>query len=185
MQTVLVLLTLEIPPAQRAHAVVVAPEEIRHDDIEAPGADDLAPDGLGGDVHGGHGREGGEALGQVVGAEAEVDGDHDGAADDAEGEEEVAAHLGEAQEDGGVEADAVDQVLLARAQDGLDPGEEAAADGGRGVLLVGMLELGGVDEGVTGAEEGEEQGQEGGDAEGGAQGGPEGVDLELSQSAVI
>lgn len=179
MQTILILRALEIPPPQRAHTVVIPPQKVRNNDIKAPGADYLAPDGIRGDIQGSHGREGGEVIRQTFGALAEIDGDHDGAANDAEDEEDVTAHLSEAQEDGRIEADAVNEVLLAGAQDGLDPGEDALAHGGRSVTLVGMFDLGGVDESVTGTEEGEEQGEEDGDADGGAQGGPEGVDLEL------
>lgn len=50
------------------------------------------------------------------------------------------------------------------------------------MFAIGMFDLGGVDDGMTGAKEGEEQGEDDGETGGGGQGGPDGIDLELGGS---
>ena len=66
-------------------------------------------------------------------------------------------------EDGRIQANRVDQLCLASLDDGLDPGEEALPTGGGGVFLIRMLDLGGIDERVTGTKEGKCCSEEDGD----------------------
>jgi hypothetical protein len=110
----------------------------------------------------------------------EIDGDQDGTADDGQGQEDIPAHVGEAQKDGGIHSDPVGHVLFLGMQNRMEPGEKALADGRRRVFLIGMLELGSIDNVVARTEEGEKEGKEEGDPNGGPQGSPDGGYLELS-----
>ena len=89
----------------------------------------------------------------------EIDGDQDGTADDGQGQEDIPAHVGEAQKDGGIHSDPVGHVLFLGMQNRMEPGEKALADGRRRVFLIGMLELGSIDNVVARTEEGEKEGR--------------------------
>jgi hypothetical protein len=62
----------------------------------------------------------------------------------------------------------------------VNPGEKALADGWRRVFLIGMLQLGSIDDVVARTEEGEKESKQEGDTDGGPQGSPDGGYLELS-----
>ena len=168
-QTALVVRALKVSSPQGGNGLVVAPQEENNNDVKTPGTDDLAPRSLGLDVERGHGGKGGQGIPGGHVALGEVQRDHDAAADDAQTDEDVATHLGEAQEDRGVEADALDELGLFGAQDGLEPGEHALPHWGRRMFAIGMIDLGGVDDGMTGTKEGEEQGEDDGETGGGGQ----------------
>lgn len=63
--------------------------------------------------------------------------------------------------------------------DGFEPGEEALAHWGRRVFLVGMLDLGGIDERVTRSNEAEEESKDDEAAKRCPQGHPQGTGVEL------
>lgn len=182
-QAALVVGALEILSAQHPHSPVVSPEKEGNDDSEGPRAHDLTPD-RGGirDIEWGHGTECRQSRGvAVILTLGDVHRYHDEAADDAEEDEDIAEHLGEAQEDSGVQPDGLDQLRLTSVDHRFDPGKEALAHRGRGVFLVCMFDLGRIDERVTRSEEREEEGKHNRDAYRGAQRGPDGADSELSK----
>jgi hypothetical protein len=168
MKAALVLGRFKVAATEVQDDAVIAPQKEDDDGVEGPGADDLGPDGVGGDVHGGHGVEGRIDLGLGGVTLRDVHGDEDGTSDDGETQEEIAAHVGEAQEDGGIETHAIGQIVFFEAGDGRDPGEDALADGRRGMVLVGELEFRSIYDGMAGSEQGEKEGERGGDGQGGA-----------------
>lgn len=183
MHTALVVRALEVLPPQNPDRTVCPPKKEGNDDVKGPGTHDLAPNRRDiGDIERGHGIQSRHRRGVIVIATlGDVDGNHDQTADDAHKDKDVAAHLGEPQKDGGVQADGLDQLGLAGINDGFEPGEESPAHRGRGVFLVGMLDLGSVDERVTGSNEGEEEGEDDEAGDGGTQRYPDGTDSELDQ----
>lgn len=78
---------------------------------------------------------------------------HYTAADYAQENEDIATHLGETQEDSGIEANAVDELWLSRAQNRFDPGEEAFSHRGRAMFAICMFNLRGVDNRVSRSEQ--------------------------------
>ena len=75
-----------------------------------------------------------------------INRNHYGAANNAHEDEDIAAHLGETQEDGGIEPDTLDQLGFFGAQDRSEPGEKALAHWWWGVFVVCMFDLGGVND---------------------------------------
>lgn len=157
MQTALVIRTHEILAAQTHNSPVIPPQEKSNNDIKRPGTSDLAPDSPCANIQRGHDgkRRKPLQLGRV--ALRHIHRNHDRAADDAHENEDVAAHLGEAQEEGGVQTDAAHQLLLIGVQHGFKPGKEAPAHGGWCVFAVRMLDLGSIDDGVARTDEREEE----------------------------
>lgn len=72
-----------------------------------------------------------------------IDGDKHQAADQGEDEEDIPEHTQEAQEDDGIEADLVNEVVFADAQ-GDGPSEERGAEERRRVPFVGIFGARGV-----------------------------------------
>lgn len=68
-----------------------------------------------------------------------MDGDENTDADESEDDEDVATHAHNAQEDGGIHANLLNQLFLVSAHQGEDPGPWLLAQRRRSVLLVGML----------------------------------------------
>lgn len=183
-EAVLVLVALKVDPAQGQDLAVVPPEEEDDNKVCAVGDDYASPlrraiDVAGGDLHD---PLGGLALILLDGLGG-VDGQEDADAEGHEDEEHVAQHADEAQEDDGVHADLAHENLLLGVKQRRDPGPGLPADGGRRMLLVGVLELGGVDGLVVGSEEGEANGDEDGEADGDAQGREQGRGGELQSRA--
>lgn len=171
MQTALVVGTFEILSAQGSNCPVIPPKEVSNDNVECPGTYDLTPDsGIVGHVERSHGakrRQGRlKAIPLTLG---DIDRNHDQTTNDAEDNHDIATHLGEPQKDRGIQPNGLDELRFPRFDDRLDPGEETLAHRGRGVFLVCMLDLGRIDESMTGSEEGKEEGEEDGEAERGAQ----------------
>lgn len=108
-----------------------------------------------------------------------VDGDQDGAAEEGEDEEDVAAHSREAHEDGGVHADQVDDVSLRGGPEREDPRQDPFPQWWGRMFLVGMLQLGGVYDAIVRPEKREAYCDGGSDAQRGSQGSKHGVLLEL------
>lgn len=180
MQTPLIIRALEIIPPETDNCLIIPPQEEHNDNIKRPRASHLTPHGHGADIQRRHGSKSRKALVNCTLTLGEIDGNHYRTADDAHEDEDVATHFGEAQKDGSIEADGLDQLGFFGAQDRLEPSEEASSHGGRRVFVVRMLGLRGVDDGMTGTKEGEEQGEEDGGGDGGDQGSRQGVQLELS-----
>lgn len=179
MQAALVIRTPKIIPPQLHNRLIIPPQKEHNDSVKRPRATDLTPHRHRTHIQRRHRRKRREPLLLRAITLRQIDRNHNGAADDAHAEEDVAAHLGEAQEDGGVETDAVDELGLFGAPDRGEPGEEAATDGRRGAFVVCMLDFGGVDDGVPGPEEREEEGEEDGDDDGCDEGRRHGIELEL------
>lgn len=71
---------------------------------------------------------------------------HYGATNNAHEDEYIAAHLGETQEDGGIESDTLDQLGFFGVQDRFEPGEKALAHWRWGVFVVCMFDFRGVND---------------------------------------
>ncbi|CRK27962.1 hypothetical protein BN1708_015037, partial [Verticillium longisporum] len=179
-QAVLVLVALEVTTAQVQHLFRVPPQEEHDNGVDAVGDGDLGPLRVAPDVRGREHGQPGAALARDIDLR-EVDGDQDGENKDAEGDEEVPQHFDEAHKNGGVHAGVLDEFVLGGAPQGEDPGPELAADGRRGVLLVGMFGLGGVDGLVVGSQEGEGNGDAEREQDRRTKGSEEGGLLELSR----
>ena len=67
-----------------------------------------------------------------------VDGNEYRTANDCDAQKDVPAHFGEAQENGGIQTDFVDQLLLFCLYDGYNPIQHTLANRRRGVFFVGM-----------------------------------------------
>lgn len=128
----------------------------------------MTPNRLRGDIKRSHGCERRQRRDSRTVTLGEIDRNHHAASDNTQNDEDIAAHLGEAQEDGCIEADAFHQLGLSRAQDGSHPGEEALAHWGRRMSAIRMFDFGRIHKGVTRTKEGEEEGEEDGDPGGGA-----------------
>ena len=156
METALIFGTLKILPPQRQHALVISPEKEGNDRIKGPRANHLAPNCVGRNVEHGHRREG-TILGHcITRALCEIERDHQAAADDAQEDKDIPAHLGEANKHGRIEANAVDQCRLLGPQHRLEPGEESPTHWRRSVFVIGMFHLGRIDDRMARAEEGEQ-----------------------------
>lgn len=168
-------------PPQSNDGPVIRPDEEEDDEVEEIGANDKGPHGPAPEVQRRHLGDGGNALEVLVHLTAadDVDGYEDAAADEGAAEEDVAAHFGEAEKQGGVDADLLDQELLLRHQDGRDPGEDSLADGRRRVFFVGMHQARCVDNAVVGPQQAEEEGNDDGEDEGGGERGNDGIGLDL------
>lgn len=68
----------------------------------------------------------------------QIDGNENGAAHNGDADENVSAHVCEAQEDGGVKSNLLYEFLLFRLHDGCNPVEYTLADRRWGVFGVGM-----------------------------------------------
>lgn len=179
MQTALIIRTLKIIPPKTDNSLVIPPQKEGNNDIKRPRASNLTPYGHGIHIHRRHDSKSRKALCDGTLALCEIDRNHDRAADNAHEDEDIAAHLGESQEDGGIKTNALDQLGFFGAQDRLEPGKNASANWRRGVLVVCMLGFRGVNDGMTGTKEGEEQGEKDSSGDGSDQGGGQGVQLEL------
>lgn len=111
--------------------------------------------------------------GSILPVSYEIDGDVDRAADNGKDEHDITAHLDEAQEDGSILADLLDQHLVGRLDDGLDPAEDTIVGGGRRTLFVCVLDPRRVHGAVVRPQQAEQYGAEGGKADRITQGRPE------------
>lgn len=100
----------------------------------------------------------------------DVDWDDDGATEDGQRNEHVAAHSCKTEEDGRIEADAVHIVVLIRLENRLIPGKQRLVERRRSVLLVGIAEAGSVNDGVERTQQEEGQEDSTGDTERGSNG---------------
>lgn len=167
METALIFGAFKVLPPQSQHALVIPPKKESNNYIECPGAEDLTPNGVGGDVERSHRSERPELRNRVSRTLCEIERDHDAATDHAQNDKDVPTHFGEADEHGRIEAHAIDQGGLLGTQDRLEPGKESPSHRGRGVFVIGMFNLGRIDNRVTRAKEREHQGKEDREACGG------------------
>lgn len=140
MQTTLILGTVEIISPHFINGLVVGPQEIADYAVEYVRQQYMRPTRFPPHTKRGKLHERRHVPQNVVlGILDQVEWNVDAAANHGQNEEDVSAHLGEAQENGSVNADLLDKQLLASLDDGANPGEDAFGDSGWGVLLVGML----------------------------------------------
>lgn len=155
MQAILILPTLEVLPPQLCNSPVIRPKEEADDGIDNPGTRDHGPEDLTGHELRRHLHE--PAHVEVVPFEClhvpcdDVDRNEDRTADERQYEKHVAAHVDEANEYGGVEADLIYQGLLSCLNNGCDPSEQAFADRWRSMLLVCMSQPWSVNDGIPGS----------------------------------
>lgn len=109
----------------------------------------------------------------------QIDGDEDATSNNGEDGKNVPSHAQEAQEDGGVEANLLDQLLFLDRLNRLNPAEEAAADWRRGMFLIGIFGSRSVDGRGAGTEDAKGEGEGTGNAKGVDEGGNDGGGLEL------
>lgn len=157
MQTALIIRTHKVFPPQMHNRPIIPPQEERHNDIKRPGTSNLTPDSPSAHIQRGHERKCRKSLHFGTLALRHIHRNHDRAADNAHEQEDIATHLGEPEEDRGVQPDAAHQLWLLGVQHGLEPGEKAPAHGGWRVFAVCMFDLGGVDDRVSRADKGEEE----------------------------
>lgn len=146
MQTPLIIRALKIPFPQRRHSSIVPPKKVSNNDIEPPSTSDMTPQRIREDIHRSHSRERRDILRHPLIALAHVNRDHHHTSNHTQHQENIPTHPRETEEDDRIQTDYLGQVTLLRLQDGCHPGEEALADGGRGVFLIGMFDFRGVDD---------------------------------------
>ena len=180
MQTALIIRTLEIISSKTNNSFVIPPQKEDNNDIKCPRASHLTPYGHGIHIHRRHDSKGRKALCDGTLALCEIDRNHYRAADNAHKYENIPAHLGESQEDGGIKTNALGQLGFFGAQDRLEPGKNPSANWRWGMLVVCMLGFRRVNDGMTGTKEGEEQGEEDSNGDGSDQRGGQRVQLKLA-----
>lgn len=153
MQTHLVLRTLIISPSQRTNSPVIPPKEIRDNDIKDIRTNHLTPHRIGGSMKWRHACKTIDKLACPIRRSiGKIDRDQDRASQNTKDQEDIAAHFREPQKNDGIQANAVHQILLLGFEHGCYPGEIPLANRRRHMFLVGMFELGRVDNRVVGSE---------------------------------
>jgi hypothetical protein len=102
METALIVGTLKILSPQSKDALVIPPEEKGNNDVESPSTNDLTPNSLSGDIEWRHRHKSRQSRLGVFVALSEIKRYHNTAADDAQENENIPAHLSETQEYGGI-----------------------------------------------------------------------------------
>lgn len=125
MQTILVVFTLKIFATKLRDSAIVPPQEEADDDVEEPSNDDLSPQIFTPEIQGRDFQDPtGRVLDSVCGiydGQFVMDRDEYTDADDGEDHEDVATHAHNAQEDGGIHANLLNQLFLVSAHQGEDP----------------------------------------------------------------